>query len=89
VFEVSCRYGSAYCSDFSFLPKDTFDHIKVLMDDGFDLILLIGNSAISRQVIYESFWAAKIVYLECILGSIWSLLMNMGLSHIGSKVGLS
>jgi len=34
------------------------------------------------------FWAAEKAYLECILGLIWSLLMNMSLGHIGSKVGL-
>jgi len=28
-----------------FLLKDAFCHIKVLMDDGFSPILLVGNSA--------------------------------------------
>jgi hypothetical protein len=31
---------------------------------------------------------AKKVYLNCILGLIWSLLMNMDLGHMGSKVDL-
>jgi len=35
------------------------------------------------------FWAAKKVYLECILGVAWSLLMNIGLGYMGFKVGLS
>ena len=34
------------------------------------------------------FRVAKKVYLECLLGLVWSLLMNIGLGHMGSKVGL-
>jgi hypothetical protein len=35
------------------------------------------------------FWATKKAYLECILGLVLSLVMNIGLGHMGSKVGLS
>ena len=70
------------------LPRDAFGQIEVLIDDGFSLILLVGNSTRSRQAMHGMFWAAKEVYLECILGLIWSLLMKMGLGHMGSKVGL-
>jgi len=30
------------------LPRDAFGQIEVLMNDGFDLILLVGHSARSR-----------------------------------------
>ena len=60
--------------------------IEVLMHS---ISFLMGNSARSGEAMHEIFWAAKKVYLECILGLIWSLLMNMGLGHIRFKVGLS
>ena len=72
-----------------FLPRDAFSQIEVLMDDGFDPILLMGNSARSGQVMHGMFWAAKKVYLECILGLIWSLLMNeFGSLEVQSWLGL-
>jgi len=59
-----------------------------LMDNGFNPILLVGNLARSGQAMHEIFLATKKVYLKCILGLVWSLLMNMGLGHMGFKVGL-
>jgi hypothetical protein len=70
------------------LPRDAFDQIEVLIHDWFSPILLVVNSAKSIQVMHGIFLAAEKAYLECILGLIWSLLINMSLGHIGSKVGL-
>jgi len=38
-----------------FLPMDAFSQIDVLMDDGFDPILLVGNSTRLGQAIHEMF----------------------------------
>jgi len=55
------------------LPRNAFSQIKVFLDDGFGPILLVGNLIRSRQAMHEMFfWTAKKVYLECILGLIWS-----------------
>jgi hypothetical protein len=56
------------------------------MDDGFNLIFLVHNSVRSGQAMHVML---KKVYLECILGLVLSLLTNMGLGHMGFKVGLS
>jgi len=37
------------------LPRDTFGQIEVLMDDGFDPILLVGNSTRSGQAMHDIF----------------------------------
>jgi len=42
-----------------FLPRDAFSQIEVLMDDGFDPILLMSNSARSGQVMHEMFLGSK------------------------------
>ena len=46
-----------------FLLRDIFGQIDVLINDRYDLILLVGNSARSRQVMHDKFLAAKKVYL--------------------------
>jgi len=66
--------------------RDAFDQIEVHMDDGFNLIFLVHNSVRSGQAMHVML---KKVYLECILGLVLSLLTNMGLGHMGFKVGLS
>ena len=42
-----------------FLPRNIFSHIKVLMDNGFDLIIFMVNSAKSFQSIHEMFLGNK------------------------------
>jgi len=42
-----------------FLLKDAFDQIEVLMDDGFDPIVLVSNSIKSRHVMHDMFLASK------------------------------
>jgi hypothetical protein len=58
------------------------------MDDEFDPILLVDNSARSGQAMHEILWVVRKVYLKCNLGLVWSLLMNMGLGLLEFKVGL-
>ena len=41
-----------------------------------------------NKLCMRGFWPAKKVYLEFILGLIWSLLINMDLGYMESKVGL-
>lgn len=41
------------------LPRDAFGQIEVLIDDGFSLILLVGNSTRSRQAMHGMFLGCK------------------------------
>jgi hypothetical protein len=41
------------------LPRDAFDQIEVLMDNGFGPILLVGNLARSGQTMHEMFLDSK------------------------------
>ena len=69
-----------------FLLTTTFDKIEVLLDDGFNPILLVGNLVRLCQCIHEMFLGINKVYLECILGLILFILMNMSLGNIRFKV---
>jgi len=42
---------------------DVFGHIDVLINDRYDPILLVGNSARSGQAMHDSVLAVKKVYL--------------------------
>jgi len=73
---------------YGFLPRNAFSQIEVLMDDGFNSILLVGNSARSGQVIHEIFLDSKesffLVYFEFDLTPI----NEYGFRPQRSKVGL-
>jgi len=38
---------------------------------------------------HEIFWVSNKVYLESILGLVWSILMNMGLGYMSPKLAWS
>jgi hypothetical protein len=42
-----------------FLHRDAFGQIEILMDDGFDPILLVGDSATSGEVMHMMFLGSK------------------------------
>ena len=42
-----------------FLHRDALSQIEVLMDNGFDQIILVGNSSRSGQVMHEMFFGSK------------------------------
>ena len=70
------------------LPRDAFGHIKVLWMMGSAQFFWWVIRPDQERLCIKCFWVAKKVYLKCILGLVWSLLMNISLGHKGFKVDL-